>query len=364
MKHFVRGLFGLVILLAFHQWWGHEQTLKRLHIPMSTALLGDIRTLTAAQACDAKGLDPYRDESCHVGVARFNYPRVWIHVVAVLGRVADPIILLGVLNALAVMLTLSALASRLQSNWPVLLLFSPPVLLLLERGNIEGIAMAATFLPLLCSRRWAWVGVLAGFALKLFPAAACLCWSEIRPRGQAILMGVVLSVAMFLQWEDIMAMLNNTPTGCANAFGLATMGDCIRLQGAPKLMLGFGLVLGMAFCLWWGRAWIRARQSLQFGPSPWGRDLFLMSGAIYAAVFVFSASWAYRFVFLLPAVSVLLASPNRTLRPLAWKGAIVAFVPFLPGGWLLFNALNLSLFVTLVVLVSTHFLYASGESEQ
>lgn len=364
MKYLVRGLMGLLILLAVHQWWGHEQTLKGLHIPMSAALLGDIKTLTAAHACDAKGRDPYRDESCYVGVARFNYPRVWIHIYATLGRVADPIILMGVLNALAVLLTLSAMACRLQSSWPILLLFSPPILLLLERGNIEGIAMAATFLPLLCSRRWAWFGVLAGYGLKLFPAAACLCWAVIRPRGQAALMGLALLVAMYLQWDDIMAMLSNTPTGCANAFGLATMGDCMRLEGAHKVMLCLGWASGMAFCVWWVRAWIRSRESLQCGPSPWARDLFLMSCAVYVAVFVFSASWAYRFVFLLPAVSVLLASPNRIIRSLAWKGVAVAFVPFLPGGWLLFNAWNLSLFVALVVLVSTHFICASGESGQ
>lgn len=364
MKYFVRGLLGLLILFVVHQWWGHEKALKRLHIPMSQALLGDIKALTSAQACSAKGLDPYRDESCHVGVARFNYPRIWIDVHAALDRVADPIILLGVFNALAVLLTLAALSCRLQSNWPVLLLFSPPILLLLERGNIEGIAMCATFLPLLCNRQWAWVGVLVGYALKLFPAAGWLCLAAIRSRGQATLIGFVLLVAIFLQREDILGMLSNTPTGCANAFGLATMGDCTRLQGAPKVMLCLGLMTGVAFCVWWGRSWIRARQSLQCGPSTRGRDLFLMSCAIYGAVFVFSASWGYRFVFLLPAIAVLMVSPNRTLRPVAWKGVVVAFVPFLPGGWLLFNALNLTLFVALLVLVSTHFLYTRGESAQ
>jgi hypothetical protein len=364
MKYFVRGLLGIFVLLALHHWWGHEQTLRRLHVPMSTALLGDIKTLTAAKACAANGLDPYREENCYVGVARFNYPRVWIHIHAVLGHVADPIILLGGINALAVLLTLSALACRLQSNWPVLLLFSPPTLLLLERGNIEGIAMAVTFLPLLCSRRWAWAGIFAGYALKLFPAAGLLCWAVIRSRRQAAVMAMVFILAIFVQRDDILVMLNNTPTGCANAFGLATIGDCVRLNGAPQLLLFIGLMSGLVFCVWWGRSWIPANGAWRPWSSPWGQDLFLISWAIYAVVFVFSASWAYRFVFLLPAIAVMLASPNRILRPLAWKAVVVAFVPFLPGGWLLFNALNLTLFVALVVLVSTQYTNAGGEYKQ
>lgn len=351
MKRLGWGILLLALLFSGHQWLGHVRTLQFFRVPMSQSLFGDIRTLAAAIACEDSGRQVYTDAGCYRGVARYNYPRLWLHVYRWFSQLGDPILLLGRCNAVVLMLSMVMLANRLNTNLPLVLLISPPSLLLMERGNIEGFAFAASFLPLMFDRRIAWLGVLLGFILKLVPAAGLFGLIFVRPLLQNVVLGLGIIILTWLQLDDLRSMLANTPTGCTNAFGVGTLTDCMALALLPRVGMLVAVILGLLFVGAAVKIGVRDRAKLMLSFDSLAWDLFCCSLAIYLIVFICASSWGYRFVFAYPALVVGVGASSIVLRRLSGFGLVIAFLPFMPGGWTIFNALNWVLFLGMALLM-------------
>lgn len=296
----------------------------------------------------------------------YNYPRA-VLVGAALGGAKLPVAVAGLTLAAALLSGLVWLLwprSRAEALLAAALLASPPVLLLLERGNLDAVALLGVMVGLGLSARAGGGGPVAGVglvlvaaAVKLFPAVVLLGLAGLGRGWRRGLAGAAL--AGFAAWallhtEEIAWILRKTTRGLEAAYGRMLVGSRLHVEAlagrAPtaadaaalrelmqvSLVVAVGL-LGVAAWLGWRgrRRWVAA--GLSERSAGW-----LVGGAlIYGGTFLLGHNWAYRLVFLLLCVPGLwrLAAVPATRWPgrLLLAGVVVMLAsPFRLGfGWFL-----------------------------
>ena len=327
-----------------------------LSVPALDPTFADTRTVTLSIDCLLSGQDPYVVRSFDPWHRVYNYPPIWLDLryLGVTGRSTH---LLGVLMALLLASSLLLLftATRLGSALVVFLgIFSGPVFLAMERGNIDQVlfallvfgffmiertrASARTFFE--CSL------IVVLTILKIFPLAAVVVLVKNRQRLQVAALTVVVSVAALLATcgRDLPKVFANTPRIADTSFGGYTFflaishaithgihgihGLPIALKVNPRIALIGSLVLALLSIV----AGLKYRTHLdKFLPS---LDFCRARGciavsclAIYTFVFVAGANFNYRLIFLLGVLGYLVEDleQTRTSRSLPPAVAIVLF---------------------------------------
>lgn len=227
-----------------------------------------------------------------------------------------------------------------------ILIASPPVWLLLERGNLDALVFVvlAPGLWFLARRAPGPLALLGGgcalfvaAALKLFPAvilfAAIAFW-----RGARLLWSLLL-VVVFVAWlvaslDEVALIMQKTTRGLEPAYGRMQAGSRyvteVVAPRAPEaeaartlsLLMRVSLLTwlaGAAGALWVGWRW---RDRLMAVKGEAHERVFFWSGALlYAGTFLLGSNWSYRLVFLLLCVPFLwLARRVPALRAVATVG--------------------------------------------
>jgi hypothetical protein len=229
---------------------------------------------------------------------------------------------------------------------------SPVMLLLVERGNNDGLILLLT----LAGLRWSGVGggMALGLAagLKLYPIVAVPL--AIRPpnerwRMAGLLLCAPLILWTVLQWDEIAAA---TPQAFwTTSFGAATtslmLTEAISRTSIdlPPMLIAHPALIGRTTWLLAAAAlWLVARNEyiqldelIATAPPAESRMVEGFS-LIFAALFVSGSSFAYRCVFVLPILWFFhrhrACPPCRTMLAL---GLGLLWFPWLPHGWELFN---------------------------
>jgi hypothetical protein len=315
----------------------------RLGVNSQPVSFGDLRVITHSIPCAAAGGDPYRAGSCDAYWAAhpdptvpkltvlLNYPPVWLQIgrLGVSPRMTDA---LGMALALAAACAFFAMLRPRTVTGGVLTLaavLSPPVLLGVERGNIDLLVFAVVVLTILGTARRASVTrdliravvIIALTVLKLYPLACVVLFAPAL-RGwitSTAIACVAIGVTIAAAGSRLADVLHNTPVPSYPAFGaLAGLVELAKYvgsgDGAPSVeMRAIALLACVAVV-----AAVAAPVFARHGPRPLPAllppaghgdahsDLALAGLAIFALCFVLGSSYDYRLIFLVCALPLLI----------------------------------------------------------
>ncbi len=315
---------------------GYKETWERWGIPVMLPYFADARAITAGAESAAIGLDPLQENPADPWNRAMAYPRIW-QGLFLLPLDQGHTLYLG---ATFIVMFLSGLAlfswriSRAGALWLVAALFSPAVLLGVERANNDLVCFFLVALFLYLLRRnaaIATVPLLAAITLKLFPLFAAFALAKSQARQSVYLFtGIIAFAALYIlaTFNDLLLISSNTLHGTFYAYGASVWG---RFVGQPHGTEGAPLTLLSAYAsipLLAGVAWFLCRRA---GPTGVPADDGYLDGlragmAIYAGSFLLNSNWDYRLVFLLFTIPQL-ASWSAHAEPLVrWLSRIMLIV--------------------------------------
>lgn len=304
-----------------------QQKFELFAVPAQTMPFGDFRNVQTSAYCLRQGFEPYGRNACnaqslparslypdaHVPV--LNYPPVWVRTFAWFDDGSERYFRLwGRLNACLLLVTVIWLTFRRNAWLAPVMLFSPPVLLCVERGNIDGMTFAVLFggVSLVASRPLLrGLLLMAAAGMKLFPILAVGAWLDKRVFDKRFGIGLLLGSVLLIEPVMVLrAMLSGTAGGFYHAFGLWSFQYLPFLQ-AHAAVHGAVLVSIVAAMIWvshrWGRQWGRDAAFIAEAAKLGRADitLCLASLMVFVGCYLLFFNWAYRLIFLLPAVIVL-----------------------------------------------------------
>lgn len=349
---------------------------RLLRVPAGRTPLGpspflDLRGFLSALDCLRQGIDATQSNPCDPLRRAFIYPAPWLSA-RVLGLGAGDTLWLGL--ALSAAFLAAAVGLFRSTDWrravvAALILASPPVLLALERGNLDivmfplivlglgamhrrdGAGAEAPFSPL-----FVLAAVLGGF-FKLYPLAALAAlWRSRASVIAASLLALLAAAAIVAVYgsDNLAALFARVPNAYYYAYGYAALAaDGGPLADMPFAATALRFALGLA-C---GAGVLAGlRRSAAIGEAaralgPFERSAFNAGLAIYALTFMAGSNFYYRLIFLLLLYPALLRWTATSYRRLGWGGiAFIALFFWLNAGpgWLVGGATVLawSLFIT------------------
>ncbi len=299
-------LYGHVLRPELRAW-------DRMGVPTRSPAFADLRNISTGAECAARGLDVLRTNPCDPWKRRMNYPRVWISIWQGAGLTVahtNPVgVVLGALFLAAVLWMAGPLLW-----WQGLLfgaaLLSPPIMLGVERGNIDILMFTVLILAgraLSRSRYGTGTAILftAG-ALKLFPIFGASALRQI-PREWALRLGMVLALAfgvyVVVNLEDIRLIGAAVPRATWFSFGSRVLParlleilrvDAAYLSAVSAVLAAIVAVVALALAR-------RMRTSFFVPPAerPLDGVLAMMGAGLFAGVFVLGNHFDYRLGILL-----------------------------------------------------------------
>jgi hypothetical protein len=336
-----------------------QQKFELFSVPAQSMRYGDFRNVQTAVYCQRQGFGIYGANACnaqslparavypdaHVPV--LNYPPVWARLYAWFDDGSERYFLLwGRLNAGLLLAAIIWLTYRRDALLAPLLLFSPPVLLCVERGNIDGMTFAVLFVGVSLSARhpfWRGLVLMAAAGMKLFPALAVGAWLDGRSFDRRFALGLLLGSLMLIEPLTVLtAMLGGTAGGFYHAFGLWCFQYVPFLRTHPVahyalLALIVAAMAGVAHQggLRWGREAGFIREVRAMGGSD--ISLCLASLIVFVGCYLLFFNWAYRIIFLLPALIVLSRLEQVWVRGFCLLALLVLWSPVFSVLWRYFD---------------------------
>ena len=304
---------GLVVVAAMGDW---NQLFAKLYVQALTPSFADLRTIPAAAASAAAGMDPLVQNPLEPWGRPMNYPRVWVAV----GKFIGPdrgVVCLGVFFAAVfsaacgwIVATQKTLAGAVAV---FLVAVSASTWLAIERGNndllVFGCVALALYLP------WRWRGVFLGLAavLKIFPLAVVFAKSLWQRSGVNLAIAAMVLVYLVVTFGDIQKIRANTEVSGIQSFGVPSVVLLLAgpggrrppaviygvFAGAALLAVVAGLLLPLA-----GR------------PAAFEEESLLIAGAIFLFCFVGLSNWDYRLIFVIFLIPYFLRPTENVLEAL------------------------------------------------
>lgn len=278
------------------------------HVPASNPTFMDARVITAGAVAVREGKDPMIDNPADIEQRPLNYPRIWQGLYR-LGLDEYDGDLLGAIFVAALVAGLVLFCARLP-NPPVLLLlagiFSPAVVLGVDRGNTDLAVFGLLCLALICLRRWPGVAfgtMFLAFVLKLFPLAALAAFVN-RGRPAAVrwlgLAAALAGLYLLYSYSDLLQVRAGTPRGTWLAYGMDVLWMEYHFHDVPWAdplhRVSQCATLGSLLLAAW--TWWRRRVPLPAAPGL-AIDAFRVGMACYTGTFVLGNNFDYRMVFLI-----------------------------------------------------------------
>jgi hypothetical protein len=315
----------------------------------------DLNALWTSCAGWVQGHDPLLEPAYN-----FNYPRLWLIILSETGLNKLPVLPVA-LTLDAVFITCVVLFLQPVRFWGGVLLagllWSPPVRLLLERGNIDLFIFVLLAFAAGCHARWrndttrAWVGpliIVFAALLKLYPFTALLAgaWIErdnIKARRWWIWATLITGLIFSVRYIELLEIARRTPQNPWGSFGVTVLG--LRLYNhifgvfSNETAFLIRIISTAAYLILAGAAWrIGNRWRFGFGEAP--RVIhwigFWLTAVIYVTTFGLGANYSYRLVLLILAIPFLLDSLKGKDAPrVLWARMtfivlfVVMFSPFI-----------------------------------
>ena len=360
---------------------------SHLGVPVMSLPFSDLRLVTSASSCAQLGEWSYLNLSCDPWGRPFNYPSLWVEIFSAVGIVESHTVIIGTLQVVLLIGAFFywlgfALISEV-SNFKKLTLFmvafifasSPPILLLMERGNVDSlIFLALSVASILLSRGNFYIPVtilsLIG-ALKIYPLASLLCLVKSQlgvKRVFFVLLSACLAGISFLgewqfvlnrsttSWNSISYGSSLIPLILFQIFGFAGSKSLAAILG---WLMFFMTVLFMKYLI---AGWV-----LDLGKMLCARPKLMTVFQIFGLAFLFTylvgTSYDLRLILLLPIFLCLTILLTYRLQKISLIGIIIVIMY---GGQLTSGLgkfgllLNMTSDLTLMIFTSLLFLLIWG----
>ena len=341
----------------FHALPNWETTYHRFHVPAAKYPGGDARNIQFAAYCLKHELNPWRPQTCtqsksvaevlsaKTNVPAYNYPIWWAKAYAMLLGDDEPsFILFWRLNGLALICAIYLLSRRHSILALAILLLNPVTLLTIERGNIDAWTFAIAMVPWIFNWKQrqgcvAFFLSLAG-ALKIYPMIGLLAlgfgrWHDTKPASW--LAALALGPLIYISMGGLSHYINGTPCGYPYSYGLMAGSLAPGMAAAGMNNMWFAglatalLMAGAVAC--YGRPSWRASARLGIKVNEPDASLILVCLVIYLGTFFAFTNWAYRLIFLYPAVLACWRAKVWPLRAFSIACVALLWSPWLRHGW-------------------------------
>ena len=310
-------------------------------------VFADLRAVTSTASCMMENPDWTMDSpSCDPFGRPYNYPTLLPRILAFLGLgyslsgeigVALIFLLVGSLLLAVIIVGVRGWMPGSVVVWSAFC-FSPPVLLLLERGNsdifvIALLAVAATLISLEKRGLWFWAAGILVFAtqVKLFPVGGFLGLLGPGNRQKiltilAILFSATLVLVNFTEW---FLVVERTPSPTLDGFGAAVLPHFLSASlgfefgGLALRAIGFALTLATVLAILLMTKRSRSTRTGLFvsqivnglASDRRARALFISGAGPLVFVYLVGSSWDYRLTLIgLPVLAVLRLRHSEKLQ--------------------------------------------------
>jgi hypothetical protein len=313
-----------IICLSFCM-YGYMNTWRIFNIPENQNTFLDLRVISGSAESYAAGYDPGLNNPFDPYNRLFNYPRIW-YILLASGINMGWTIPMGLILVGLFLAAVNFFPSRLDKTSSILMalvLFSPAVLLGVERGNVDLLFFFLAALSLLFVERSAPVTlatVLVGMLFKLYPifGIGVLVSQDAKRSLKYILAGTLLTAFYFLlTWNDLLHVFEATQKGNDLSYGV----NVILVFLASYLVGGSGWLKVLLYVLAFAMLVFAVAFGIRYRWQTEATDLrnrraFWVGAGIYVGTFLLGYNWDYRFMFLLftiPQLSEWLKTPKGPL---------------------------------------------------
>jgi hypothetical protein len=299
--------------------------IRKWNIPIDPPGFRDAQQIGIASESYAHGYDPLKENLyTSEGYQGLNYPRIW-HVLFFIGINQSHTNLIGSIFTLLFFAGIAAFwFAREYDNFTYVILFvlflSPPVMLGIERGNIEVVVFFVLAVALLINN----YSTMSGFILFLFAAflklhpvfSFVVFMREQKKKFWGLFISAcVIFISYVLFTLDLKQMYLIQPMLAKSSFGLNVfwMGlahpHLLNLQISDDVIMSFKVLSYIVLALIFMGAFILSVRNYNTGKHDQGEhlDAFRVGAAIYIGCFLMGNNFDYRLIFLIFTVPQLAA---------------------------------------------------------
>jgi hypothetical protein len=320
-------------------------------IPVMDQTFGDLRQVTTTADCVRAGGWTMNSPPCDPWDRPYNYPPIWAQSFALFGVGASDTDEVGLVFGFALILVfvwLLILAVRkdcsMQSLFiAVATIASPPVALMLERGNTDGLIVMLVVFAAATFVRFPRLSVLSSslaICLKVFPAL--IIWHYVRHqknwRYSTVLIGV--SLVLLIPTIPILSVIaERTLYERDNSFGASIslsvfFDNALEVRPITLLPINLLLTVGLAFVLLrFAATWMTGvARELRIGSLP--HTVFHLCGLSFVGSYLTGSRYDYALTMLVPLTIAIAmtGSSNRSLMALQMMILVATWgASFVPG---------------------------------
>lgn len=323
-------MLGLFLVL------GYDNTWRIWNIPVKQPAFYDLRLITGGAESFTQGYNPAVNNPYDPEQRLFNYPRIW-YLILTMGIDQRDTITLGIILALAFFISLVTIRGEFDRKTAIVLalvIFSPAVLLGIERGNVDlavFVLLAIALFSVDLSKTLSLLVLLLAMVFKIYPVLGIgyLLDEEKRSFKYTIAGFVVTVVYMLFNLEDMLHIFIDTQKGSDVSYGVSVLpaklspylGDTYAVVKLLLYLSAFGLILICSYFAFRNKDRMIAANSNHL-------RMFRLGTGIYIGTFLLGNNWDYRLMFLIFTLPQIVSwAKNHTgFLALASKISLVALL--------------------------------------
>ncbi len=334
---------GLLVLGLSLYFYGYEKTWKLWNIPAFASPFLDFQLLPASAESLRAGYNPESSNPFDPQERIFNYPKIW-YLVLYSGINQRWTIPLAVLFITLFFVSLIFFPKQLTLLSTFLLLFgifSPAVILGIERANVDIIFFSCMALALSLSNKSllkSYLVLLVSILFKLFPlfGSGFFLGYERKKALKYLFAATLFTIFYFvIDYKDMLHVFSTTTKGSYLSYGWLILPTYLYIESGQMMMLKkfnflffvILIVIGLSMVT---SAIIQRRAENNYPYNSSNLRAFWLGAGIYIGTFLLGNNWDYRLMFLLFVIPQL-------------------------ADWTRQRKWNLTFLVTLVTIIATSF---------
>ena len=338
---------GTILICMLFILMGYEKTWRLWNIPTTSPCFADARVITSGLETKALGLDPLIDNPRDPWGRKMNYPRIW-QMLYLMGVNQSQTVYFGITFAIlfvsGIYFFTPSTISEGVAKFLILCVFSPAILLGVERGNNDLVIFFLLAVAIFFTRKITVLAItnaagalLAAFLLKLFPLFGLGLFLSLKKKSalMALLLALVFVVVYGLATScDLQLIRQATPQIPHLSYGIDVVwmiygGDFPHLKKTLKLLcyIACCACFLLAFQRGCGQKFNEAGDADRDQSNI---NAFRVGSGIYVGTFLLGTNFDYRLVFLLFVIPQLVTwskmhrPPISTVSRLTIMGILIS----------------------------------------
>ncbi len=365
-------VFLKFFVVADSSYW--QEKYVGFSVPAFTYPGGDARNIQLTAYCNRLHAEPLTFSECysmatpvtsiHIGasVPPYNYPAIWSYIYGLFNDFGEDFFMyFWKINASMLIFTVFLLSLRTSPAFFPLAAFSPAMLLVVERGNIDAITFSIMYIPVLLSKNLPKISslfIILAVISKVFPIFALPIFFARKfshMRRCFFISMVLMSPILTITLIDVIKMAGDTSRGFSAAYGLLSILNAPYFEAnnfaAYVAIIFFASVVSVFLKLSYKLNLYSDILSEIDASNLQKIFLFYTSILIFGFSFLLFVNWSYRLIFLFPAMFILSGYSSLLSKVLLGMILLIFWVPVLPHGWSVQNLLCYLLFILLAPLI-------------